>query len=317
LTFYRFFDFISIIKTLSRECGAVIRIRKIAHASFETNDLERQVAYYSEVLGLTVAAREPDAVHLASTLDRQSVVLRRVSQAHCARLAFQLAPGTDMGDFAAQLSAHGVSAQRRSDPEPGIAACVSFQDPKGTWIDVHAEAEMSGQNFSSQGIVPLKLGHVAFNVPDVQGIVSFYEKVLGFRVSDWMGDFFCFMRCGPDHHTVNFVKGDTVKMHHIAFELRDWAHVEAACDILGRHAINLIWGPGRHSMGHNIFTYHYNPDGQIIEMYTELDRINDEELGYFEPRPWHEDRPQRPKVWEPSLAAANQWGVPAPADFLK
>jgi hypothetical protein len=25
--------------------------------------------------------------------------------------------------------------------------------------------------------------------------------------------------------------------------------------------------------------------------------MHDEELGYFEPRPWHQDRPQRPKVW--------------------
>ncbi len=34
----------------------------------------------------------------------------------------------------------------------------------------------------------------------------------------------------------------------------------------------------------------------------------DEELGYFVPRPWHHDFPQRPKVWEPSMAGG--WGLP-------
>ena len=33
----------------------------------------------------------------------------------------------------------------------------------------------------------------------------------------------------------------------------------------------------------------------------------DETLGYFEPRPWHEDRPQRPKVW-PAETWRAQWG---------
>jgi hypothetical protein len=28
-----------------------------------------------------------------------------------------------------------------------------------------------------------------------------------------------------------------------------------------------------------------------------MDLMLDEELGYFEPRPWHRDRPQRPKTW--------------------
>jgi hypothetical protein len=36
--------------------------------------------------------------------------------------------------------------------------------------------------------------------------------------------------------------------------------------------------------------------------------IADEEKGYFEPRPWHEDFPQYPKTWEVDVAAANKWG---------
>ena len=45
--------------------------------------------------------------------------------------------------------------------------------------------------------MPHKLGHVAFFTKDAKQMTKFYCDVLGFRVSDWMGDFFSFLRCGP------------------------------------------------------------------------------------------------------------------------
>ena len=40
----------------------------------------------------------------------------------------------------------------------------------------------------------------------------------------------------------------------------------------------------------------------------------DEELGYFEPRPWHQDRLQRPKVWGDDTPT-NYWGPGHPHDM--
>jgi hypothetical protein len=45
----------------------------------------------------------------------------------------------------------------------------------------------------------------------------------------------------------------------------------------------------------------------VIEFFCEMDQMHDEELGFFEPRPWHQDRPQRPKVWGDDTPA-NWWG---------
>src|SRR5271165_993381 len=295
----------------------MIRVRRIGHATFETPDLERQIAYYTDILGLALVEREKDTAYLASTLDHHSVVLKRGATAACRRLSFQIAPGTDMAELERQLSAHGVKSERRSNPSPSIKEFVSFDDPNATGVDVFTDYETARQQFQPNGIVPHKLGHVAFTTTQLPKLVEFYSNVLGFRVSDWMGDFFVFMRCGPDHHTVNFVQAKGTKMHHIAFELKDWAHVETACDHLSRNDIRLIWGPGRHGIGHNVFTYHRNPDGQITELFTELDQMHDEDLGYFEPRPWHRDRPQRPKVWTPGPGAANYWGDPPPPGFLE
>ena len=89
--------------------------------------------------------------------------------------------------------------------------------------------------------------------------------------------------------------------------MRDWSDIKRACDMLAQNDIKLTWGPIRHIIGHNIAIYHKNPDGVVIEFFTDMDQMHDEELGFFEPRPWHQDRPQRPKVWGDDTPS-NWWG---------
>ena len=214
------------------------------------------------------------------------------------------------------MASHGTATERRKHAEPSISDMLVFKDPKGTVIEVFKRDDFSHQKFQSHGIVPYKLGHVAFHVADVKQVTKFYCDVLGFRESDWMGDFFSFLRCGPDHHTINLMETGANRHFHTAFELRDWAHMQQACDFLSLHGYKLLWGPGRHGIGHNLFAYHRAPNGLITETFAELDRMN-EELGYFEPRPWHRDHPQRLKVWVKDPSAANLWGILPSDEMMK
>jgi catechol-2,3-dioxygenase len=138
---------------------------------------------------------------------------------------------------------------------------------------------------------------------------KFYQELLGFRWSDTVGDFFVFLRCNADHHAANFMASAKFQgMHHIAYEMRDPAHLITMLDRLAAHGYRLHWGPGRHGPGHNLFTYHKDPDGNTIELFTQLDVIHDESKGYWEPRPWHETTPMGPRTWEVDLATVNAWG---------
>ena len=292
----------------------MIRPRRIGHTTFETKDIDRQIAYWTEVAGLVLAERESKRAFLATKTGLLVVQLEQADRAHCTRLSFEVAPNSDLGELAKSLAADGITSELRNDSIPGMGQVLTFKDNKGTAIDLFKEWSYLGSHHQVSGIGPLKLGHVAFHCPDVEVVADFYAKVMGFKVSDWIEDWFVFMRCGPDHHTINFVSGKTTRMHHIAFELKDWAHVLTACDYLGAKDIPIIWGPGRHGPGHNLFTYHRNPDDQIIELFTEMDKMLDEELGCYDPRPWHRDRPQVPKVWS---KVRDVWGMPPTPDFLR
>jgi catechol 2,3-dioxygenase-like lactoylglutathione lyase family enzyme len=292
----------------------MIQVKRMSHVTFVTPDIERQIDYFTNIAGLALAGRENGRAFLATKVGDLAVQLEKGDHSQCAKIAFQVAPETEFEDIQRGLESEGVRCQSRNDAVPGVPKMLTFEDPKGTAIEVFAAQTPIAKNQQVAGIGPLKLGHLAFCVSEPKDLAEFYGRVLGFRVSDWIQDWFVFMRCGPDHHTINFVRGKRTQMHHVAFELKDWAQIQVACDFLGAKNIQLTWGPGRHGPGHNIYTYHRNPDDQIIELFTELDKMLDEELGYFDPRPWHRDRPQKPKVWD---GPRDIWGPPPTPDHLR
>jgi catechol 2,3-dioxygenase-like lactoylglutathione lyase family enzyme len=285
----------------------MIAVRRLGHATLTTPDVDRQVAYYTTVVGLTLVERDGKRAFLASKQGLEAVALEPGPPNALSRLAFQVAPGSDLAELARELAKHGIKSERRSCISPGVAEAVVFKDPKDTLIEIFCEYVFAKEDCSQLGIMPLKLGHVAYRVNDVQQVVKFYTDVLGFRVSDWRDETFAFLRCGPDHHTVNFVVDEIPQLHHIAFEVKDWAEIQRACEWLAKNNIHLVWGPGRHIIGHNIAIYHRNADKVRVEFFCEMDLMKDEALGYFDPRPWHQDRPQRPKVWGPDTLR-NYWG---------
>jgi catechol 2,3-dioxygenase-like lactoylglutathione lyase family enzyme len=292
----------------------VIEITRIGHLALTSPDVDRLATYYTDVLGFDLAARNDGAAYLTPELVHHALTVIPAEEVGLDHLAFQI--GGSLDDAEQELSDAGIAFERRSDAEPGIPELLELHDLDGNRLQLYAESE-SRHALGPSGIRPQKLGHVCYFVRNVQKTAEFYER-LGFRWSDWMGDFFVFLRCNSDHHALNLLRSENHRrLHHIGYELRDWAHVQLACDVLARNDYPLVWGPGRHGPGHNLFTYHRDPDGNVVELFCELDVMLDESLGYFDPRPWHHDFPQRPKVWTPGPRVPNSWGPLPPDGFLE
>lgn len=292
-------------------------LNRLSHVALKTPDVERMRSYYTEVIGLTSYDDHEGNVYLASGGLGPALELKHASAAGVDHVAFELT-ATREEELLTKLGQQKIEVHTRTDAEPGILRVHDIADVEGNRIQLCVvDGAREAAPYSAVGIVPQKIGHVATRTRSAEAVVGFYESALDFRWSDWMGDFFAFMRCNADHHTVNFVNASNPgQMHHFAFELKDSSEVVAACDALAARDIPMIWGPGRHGIGHNLFTYHADPDGNVVELFCDLDRIASEDLGYFEPRPWHKERPLRPKRWTPDPNSANLWGYGGPEGFL-
>ena len=275
----------------------MIKVKRLRHVTFASPNLEAQLDYYRSIIGLAVIGRDDRRVILGTESDELTLVLERGAAPHLTAIAYEVAPGLDLSELQKSLATLHVTSEIRSDTAPGIPKTLVFNDPDGIQIELFSRWDFCKPVEPIRGLAVAKLGHVALYTPDPERAAKFFGDVLGFRVSDRIEENFVFLRCGPEHHAMNFARGTEARIHHLAFELRDASQMHQACDLLGRNKFQILWGPVRHGPGHNVAVYHHDPDRHLIELYYSMDLMPDEELGYFEPRPWHHDRPQRPKTW--------------------
>jgi catechol 2,3-dioxygenase-like lactoylglutathione lyase family enzyme len=286
----------------------LLNVSKIGYVGFETPDVDRMVEHYTKVLDFVLVERSPGQAFLTTNFDHHAVVIERAATRRArSYVGYELREDLDFAEE--KLRSAGYAVDRRHDIAPSTPDVVVVPEP-GSDIPIHLFEGQSGSGVAGYTpLRPTKLGHVAAFAPDLANLQDFYQDLLGFRWSDTVGDFFVFLRCNSDHHAANFMASTKREgMHHVAFEARDLNHLQAQLDHLASHRVRLEWGPGRHGPGHNIFTYHRDPDGNTVELFTQLDVMATEDNGYFEPRPWHEDFPQVPKTWEVDLATINSWG---------
>jgi len=275
----------------------MIKVKRLRHVSFASPNVEAQLDYYQSIIGLAVIGRDDRRIILGTDSDELTLVLEHGAASRLTAIAYEVAPGLDLSDLQTSLASLDIKSEVRSDTAPGIPKTLVFNDPDGLQIELFSRWDFCKPVEPVRGLAVAKLGHVALYTPDPERATKFFGDVLGFRVSDRIEENFVFLRCGPEHHAMNFARGTEARIHHLAFELRDASHMHQACDLLGRNKFQILWGPVRHGPGHNVAVYHHNPDRYLIELYYSMDLMLDEELGYFEPRPWHRDRPQRPKTW--------------------
>ena len=190
-----------------------------------------------------------------------------------------------------------------------------FEDPKGTTIEVFQRPEFQHQKFATKGVVPHKLGHVAFHCEDVKKVAKFYIDVLGFRnLTGWQ-----IFRVPALRPRSPYDQSDGYRLEPaLPHRLRGAQLGPAAGGLRFPLAQRLqdIWGPGRHGISHNLFAYHRSPNGLITELFCELDLMKDEELGYLSRAPGTATIRSGRKCGRRTVRV-NLWGPGPPEEMMK
>src|SRR3981081_4173270 len=138
----------------------MIQVKRLGHATFTTPDLDGQLHYYSDVLGLSGVERDKNRAFLATATGLEAIALERGDAVALTRLSFQVAPGSDLAALARDLGGLGIKTERRSAISPGIADAITFTDPKGTLIDIFADYGFAKPDAKQSVVTPLRLRHV-------------------------------------------------------------------------------------------------------------------------------------------------------------
>jgi catechol 2,3-dioxygenase-like lactoylglutathione lyase family enzyme len=233
--------------------------------------VEETAAYYTdfglmprstEEVAVSGAAPAPTGDHTFSTVDGGEQL--RIVHSERRRL-LQLGVGADDPDdldrVAASLTALGVTVRRTGtgvravDPGTGVTVDVEVagrynQKPAPApayntpGVDARTDQRAPGI-LREQPVRPRKLGHVVLGSTDQELSQQFFQRGIGFKVSDTVPGLAAFMRCSTDHHNVLVQQSPVAFLHHTSWQVDDVDDVgRGASAIAGEGPRPARLGPG-------------------------------------------------------------------------
>jgi catechol 2,3-dioxygenase len=263
-----------------------VGILRLAHVDVTVTDLDLATAYYTEVMGMNVVARDADSVYLKcwDEVDHHSLKLTYAPRVGFDLMSFRVRNEDDLSDLENAVSKYGFPVQRLSKGEYlGQGESIRFQTPSGHTMELVHDIDKTGRMLPSvnptpfveglRGIAPPRMDHLLVTAEEVGDASKFYQDVLGFRLTEQLLDgdghqIGTWMERSHSPHDLAVVAGPNGGLHHFAFWLDDWDHVRRAADVLAYNGIQIDVGPTRHGITRGNTIYFFDPLGTRNEVFT-------------------------------------------------
>ncbi|MGV9711270.1 VOC family protein [Gordonia sp. NPDC003424] len=258
----------------------------LRHLDLAVPGLDGAVEFFEKTWGLTRVADDSGLVFLAAegSPEQYVVRLREAQDKRLDLVAFGAETAADVDALAQRLAGEDVPliTEPGELATPGGGYGFRFFDVDGRTIEVSADvATREHRKIEEREAIPVRLSHVVVNSTDPAGTRAFYERHLGFKLSDTlanahMGDLMYFMRCNNRHHSFAIARGPHTSLHHASFELRGIEEWMRGTGKVMRAGYKKVWGPGRHMAGDNTFAYFHDAHGNTVEYTTALCEIDED-----------------------------------------
>lgn len=260
-------------------------------------DIERSLFTAKNIMGLREVVREGDSVLLTNGRLHHTVEYIASDENAVDHIGLVAANSAALAEVRRRVVAAGFTVISNEPLDPGIEEGFAFIGPEGFVYEIYRGMGSDNPLYIPTGVQPTRFGHVNIYSSDAVATTNFLVDVMDFRLSDKMeddGGFF--LRCNVDHHGIAVMSGRGV-LHHHAWEVQSIADLSRLGDCLDANGEYLIWGPVRHGIGRNIAAYFVEPSGTVVEFYTDMERIYDEDT--FEPGVWTRDNQRFYSFWTP------------------
>jgi catechol-2,3-dioxygenase len=302
-----------------------VRVKRLAHIGLWATDVTAQTRFYRQTLGFHLRSTQVNVAE-GVELEEANAFLSLGDEHHCLGLfydtrllptnghistqqtrlhhiSFEVDTDAELAALAARLQQSGIElslASRDGDPEAGDTLWLSDPDGNRIEISVTPEGALSLPPPGSEGrrtrLHPHALQHLALRTIHLVEMVDFYSEALGFDISDWLLRECVWLRCNSDHHTLILMQGKQ-DVDHIGYSIPAGSELLAWADYLSRQQRQILWGPGRHGAGNDLFLRFADAEGGHIELSAELQQYYDHDVT------------TPPRLWHARPSALNLWGV--------
>lgn len=302
-----------------------VKVKRLAHVGLWATDVSAQARFYRQALGFDLRNTSDSSPDQDIELESANVFLSLGDEHHSLglfsdsrpnigngrnpfphtrlhHLAFEVDTDAELAALAARLKLADIELrleERDGDPETGDT--LWFNDPDGNRIEISVTPDDSlAPPTTTSGrqvrLRPHSLQHIALQTPHLEMMVEFYSEALGFDISDWLLRECVWLRCNNDHHTLMLMQG-RMDVDHVGYSIFDGPELLKWADHLCRHQVAVLWGPGRHGAGNDLFLRMADAEGIHIELSAELQQYYDRDVT------------TPPRLWHTRSMALNLWGA--------
>lgn len=265
--------------------AAVAAAAYLHHIELQSADPARLAAFYDRALQMK-AERLDGEGWICRGADRTLLIARGAD----GKPGFAAFACRDAEALAAlRRHAEARNAKIEASPSPLFdARAFAVRDPEGNAI-VFGLAKTPAGAPSRDIRGPLQ--HITFGSTDLDAMEKFYVETLGFALSDRVRDetgrmTTCFVRSTHEHHSVGMFLKPEAGLDHHSYEAGEWITIRDWADHLGALHIPIVWGPGRHGPGNNLFIFIKDPDGNMIEISAEIEYVRDRPVQEWKHEPY-------------------------------
>lgn len=303
-----------------------VRVKRLAHVGLWATDVATQTRFYRQVLGFNLRATEINSTDEDLEFEDANTFLSLGDEHHSLALFSDTRPATgngrspvqrtrlhhiayevdtdaELAALAARLNQSGIElALEPRDGNPEIGDTLWFTDPDGNRIEISVTPDdsLALPPTSSEGrrtrLHPHALQHLAIRTLRIEAMVDFYTEALGFDISDWLLRECAWLRCNNDHHTLILMEGNP-DIDHTGYSIPAGSELLVWADYLSRQQTPILWGPGRHGAGNDLFLRFADAESLQIELSAELQQYYDR------------DATTPPRLWHSRPTALNLWGA--------
>lgn len=275
------------------------RVNEIRYVGYCTTDLNAERSFYTDFWGLDVVPSQDGMAWLKTQgHDEHHVVRLRPGDVNRVDIIqFAAASRADVDALAEKVrsSVGRLISEPQELVTPGGGYGFTFFSPDGLQFGISADvAPGSKREIERWDGVPVKISHIVIHSPDHKAMTQWFVDVLGFKVSDWLGEMMCFLRCNSAHHRLAILPGPA-SLNHVAYDMEGVDGMMRGIHRLKLKGTPIAWGPGRHKAGNNTFSYFVTPAGFAVEYTSELEVVDEET--------W------QVHVYEPAPLIMDQWGI--------
>ena len=258
-------------------------VKALGYVGFQTRDPAGWDVFLREIFGLERRSDSPEGMNRYRLDERHHrVSVRAGATEKVETIGWEVASREDLDALEAHLKERGVAVERGSKAlaeERAVFELFSFENPDGMPHEAYFGGGIDDQPFQSgrriSGFVTGEqgLGHVGLMTRDYVKTASWYQEMLGLRVSDYVEVSMLrgtFMHCNGRHHSLAVLQEipgmlPAGIMQHLMVEARSLEDVGRAYDTALERQLPIGLTLGQHANDRMTSFYAYSPSGTQIE----------------------------------------------------